>query len=127
VTAEERHILLFGVRSLLLDAARVFARRPEWLGQAASIVASIDAGQLCQRSVHATELYCKAAALRHPLGPPRVPKAARGQYPFDAPTALLRDIQPAIEALLAPLTDRRARAAGQPRRRKQDTNDDAGT
>lgn len=119
MTETERHTLLHGVRSLLLDAARLFARRPQWQAEAAAIVCSIDAGELQPASPHALEQYAKAAALRACAGPARVPKAARGQFPFNAPTALLRDVQPAIDAMLAPLSDRRTRAHALAQQRQQ--------
>lgn len=114
--AQDRQELLFRVERLLVDLAPTLERAsPSAYREAGAIVCSIVAGHLAEPNKATAQLYADAAAMTRPATTTvRLPKHAQGQYPFNPPTPLLRDQQRQIEAMLAPLSDRRKRAAALP-------------
>lgn len=109
--AQARQELLFRVERLLVDLAPTLERSsPSAYREAGAVVASIVTGELAEPSEDTTRLYADAASLTRPVTV-RIPKGADGCFPFARPTPHLRDQQAQIEAMLAPLSERRQKAA----------------
>lgn len=83
---------------LLLDAAPTLAQRDDLLQRAASLYAGL------RGDVMARDVLLGYVSINGPASPPP------GCFPWNKPAPYLRDVQPRIEALLAPLSDRRQRA-----------------
>lgn len=111
--AQERQELLFRVERLLVDLAALLERTsPSAYKEAGALVASIVTGALAEPSRGTTQLYADAAAMvRLSTTTVRLPKHAEGSFPYTKPTRHLRDQQAQIERMLAPLSDRRQKAA----------------
>jgi hypothetical protein len=104
--------LMFRLERLLVGLGPTLARYSisAWR-EAAALVASACTGALHEPGDIADALYSDAIQSRHVPGSElQLPAHARGQFPYTKPTAHLRDQQAAIEAMLAPVSDRRARA-----------------
>lgn len=119
--AQQRQALLLRVEQLLVSVGPLLEYSPAHYNEAAAIVGSIVNGQPIAPGPDAERLYADAIAATRPARR-RLPQHAVGQFPFNRPTPLLRDRQAQLDAMLAPLSDCRRRAAGLPRRRKDDTN-----
>ena len=112
--AQAHQELLFRIERLLVDLAPTLERTsPSAHREAGAVVASIVTGELAEPSQATAQLYADAASMRTTKSV-RLPKHAEGCYPFTKPTPHLRDQQAQIEAMLAPLSDRRQRAAALP-------------
>ena len=111
--AQDRQELLFRIERLLVDLGPTLYRASRGAyREAAAVVSSIVSNHLTEPGQAASQLYEDAMAMRRPASAAvHLPSCARGQYPFAAPTAHLRDQQADIEAMLAPLSDRRRRAS----------------
>ena len=114
MNAQDRQELLFRVERLLVDLASTLERTsPSAYREAGAVVASIVTGALTEPSQAAAKIYSDAASLRSSKAV-SLPKHVNGSFPFNKPTPHLRDQQAQIEAMLAPLSDRRQRIAALP-------------
>lgn len=86
------------IARFLLDAAPTLAQREDLLQCAASLYASL------RGDVMARDVLLGYVPINGPTLPPP------GGFPWNKPAPFLRDVQPRIEAMLAPLSDRRQRA-----------------
>jgi len=110
--AKTRHALKTQTELFLLEVGPLLRTRPALFNRAAALYASTVAQEPCAVSVEASERYRAELALYS--GPEtesrKLPKEAVGKFPFDKPTLLLCERIHEIEALLAPLSERRTKA-----------------
>jgi hypothetical protein len=110
--AEDWRQLHSKIDAFLITAGPLLRTQPQLFREASEIFASIYCGHLAPLSAKTVELYVSKVEARFGKVPPTPwPAHAVGRFPFNRPKPPMQEQLHEIEGLLAPLSDKRGKAA----------------